>query len=222
MIQTVQALQAEKAQAIQELSGKKGGKAQLDKITAQIDQQLGQLDQQMQQTRISFEYSVNILKLGGTELQSWAQTWQNINQQVEQYLQAGGAASTAQQYLNMQLQQQLTTENDKLNSGYQQAIQDNIQLIDLKQQQVDLSRQEANSEFNLLNQGSIEKRGSVAIRGIGEQLQNMRYDYEQQTEDLNYQVQLTQEKVTAEQQIFNLATTKGALEAQYNQTVLTR
>ncbi len=217
--QTIAALQAQRDAAVSQLSGKKGGQAQLDSLLPNIDSEIASLQLQAENTKKSFEDIVLQMSSGNTELQSWTTTWMGINKQVADYLAAGGDIATANEYLNEQLKAQQVTLTDSLNSGEQTAIQDAINLNNLLQQRVDLVKQEAQTEFGIENQNAIEKRTSTGVQ-VASQLANQRQGYNEQLNDLDYQISTTQQKVALESQIFGIASDTATLEAQSNALTL--
>jgi hypothetical protein len=134
---------------------------------------------------------------------------------VKQYIDAGGSLQTAAEYLNQQLQQQDQALQDQLNQGDQTAIQDAIQLNNLIQQRVQMMKDEAATEFGIINAGSLERQVSSAVV-VGNQLQKQREQYDLQLESLNDQVTLETEKVNAESQIFDINKSLAQLQADSN------
>jgi hypothetical protein len=217
--QTIVALQEQREEMISQLSGVKDGEEQLAKLLPQIDNEISGLENQVKQIEVSFNNSLFALSQGGQALTQWVQTWQQINQQVAQYIEAGGSIAEANEYLNEQLAQQQLNLQNQLNQGQQQAIQDALQLNQLQTQKIDLIKQEQATEFGIETQDAIEKRTSAAV-STAISLQQQRDQFSQQLQDLQSQLDLTQQKVKLESQIFNLAQGTAALEAQSNQLTL--
>ena len=217
--QTINDLEAQRASAISQLSGVKGGQDQLNNLLPGLDQEIASLEEQAANLEKTFEDSVTALMSGGTELQSWTQTWQNINKQVEDHLAAGGNMATANAFLAGTLANQQQTIVDSLVSGQQQAVQDAINLNNLLQQRVDLMRQEQQAEFGIETQNAIEKRESTGVQ-VASQLANQRYSYNEQLDQLNYQITAAQQKVDLESQVFTIAQSTAALEAESNAMTL--
>jgi hypothetical protein len=215
LIQTLQAVQAQRQDAINELSGIKGGQDQLDKLLPQMDQEIAQLQLQIKQAKITFENSLQDLQLNNTALSGAFDKWQQINQQVQAYLSAGGSVVVANKYISDSLEQMKTAAGDSLNQGYQQAISDAESLNNLIQQRMQMERQEAETEFNTINGDALERRGTKAI-DEGTQLQQEKAQYQQQMDSLNAQVDLTQQKVNLEGQIFNIAMSTSQLQQESN------
>ena len=213
--QEIQQLQQQRQDAITQLSGQKGGKDQLNQLLPQLDQEIAQLQQQAAETMKSFQDSVTVLSAGGTELQNWTKTWMDINKEVQDYLAAGGDIATANKFLNDQLAAQTQDVLDNLNSGEQQAIQDALSLNQLLQQRIDLVKQEQETEFGITTQNAIEKRTSTGVQ-VASQLSQQQQNYNEQLEDLNNQINLAQQKVALESQVFNIASDTATLQQESN------
>jgi hypothetical protein len=212
---TINKLEAERVSAIQRLSGKKGGKDQLNQILPQLDGQIEQLRKQAEDIRATFDANLDVMLQHGQVLQQWAKTWQDINKQVKDYINAGGDLAKANAFLNAQLAQQRSQLQDDLNSGEKEAIDDAIRLNDLLQQRIDLVKQEQSAEFDLINRDSIERRGSSSI-STGMELAQKRADFQKQLGDIDSQISLETQKVSAEKQVFNIASDIAALKERSN------
>ena len=206
-----------------ELGGKKKAASQLQSIMQSLNSQIVTLEYQAAQTVQTFNDLVQAANTGtaagNAVATQWLNTWTQVNQQVEAYIQAGGSAVVAAAYLNQQLQTQQTQLQTQLNSGNQTAISDALQLNQLEQQKVEMMQKEAQTEFGLLNSDSLERNVASAV-ATGQQLTQQREAYAEQITQLNYQLTTEQLKVAAETQIFNLATSTAALQAQSNALTL--
>jgi hypothetical protein len=204
LVQTLQAVQQQRQDAISELSGIKGGQDQLDKLLPQIDQEIAQLKLQIKEAMLTFTNSLQDLQLDNSALSAAFDKWQQINSQVQAYLSAGGDVAAANEYISDSLRAMKEAAGDALNQGYQTAIQDAINLNGLIQQRMQMEQQEAETEFNTINGDALERRGTKAI-DEGTRLQQEKAQYQQQMDSLNSEIDLTQQKVTLEGQEFNLA-----------------
>jgi hypothetical protein len=217
--QQIAELKAEEQSAIQALGGKKKASSQLTSILNSLNSQIAQLQYQAQQTVQQFNDMVAAANTGnaaGNSVASqWLNTWQQINAQVESYIQAGGSLATSAAYMNQQLQQQQQALTGQLNQGNVQAIQDALQLNQLEQQKVDMMKQEAATEFGMLNSDSVERRTASAV-ATGVALTTQRNAYAQQLLDLNNQITAEQEKVAAESKVFDLNQSIAALQNNQN------
>lgn len=220
---TLQQVEQERTDAINRLSGQKGGQDQLNKLLPQFDQIIAQLKQQQTQIVDSFERSAKEMQLigdlGGTTLNTFAQKWTQINDEVEKYLSAGGSVQTANQYISDSLKQLQQQAENGLNSGLQTAIQDAQNLNNLIPQRTQLEQQEKQKEFGIQNGDALERNLAPAIR-IGQQLSQARTQYNQQLTNLNNQIVLVTQKVALEKQVYNLATDTASLNAASNALAL--
>jgi hypothetical protein len=214
-------LQQEKQDAISQLGGskKKGAKSQLDAILKSLNVEIAQLQKQQTEIITNFNQMVAAASLGSSVMTDWYTTWTQINQQVKQYVDAGGSLSTAAQFLNQQLQQQQQKLQDSLNSGNQTAIGDAIQLNTLIAQRVQMIKDEAATEFGLINSDSMERRTSNAVK-LGTELSKQRAQYALQLQDTNNQIDLENMKVDAEGKIFSINKSIAELQADSNRLTL--
>lgn len=219
---TITALNAERAQAIASLSGKKGGQDQLNKILPGLDQQIASLQKQAHDIIESLDTKWHAMAAtlpGDDVLRGWFTTWQSINKEVKTYLDAGGSAAVAQSYLNLSLQQQKIDLQKQLSSGEQSALQDAISLNGLLKQRVDLKKQEAQTEFGILNKYSLEKRQSYSVIA-GQDLATAKTAFATQLTALNQQIDLTTQKVALERMVFSISSDIAALHRRDDQLTL--
>jgi hypothetical protein len=219
LTQTISALQAERASAISQLSGQKGGQDQLDKILPEIDKQIKELQQQADQIKKDFESQLTVLRLHSEELGNFLKQWQDINKQVKDYLGAGGSVAKANEFLKLSLQKLRQGAVDELNSGEKDAIDDALQLNDLLEQRIKLIDEEKKAEFDIINKDAVERRQSNAVEA-GRELQQKRDEFNKQLADLDSQISLETVKVAKEREVFNLATDTAALKARSNELEL--
>ena len=211
---TVAAVQKEETDAISQLSGVKGGQDELKKILPDLQAQLAALQFQQASTLSTFQASLATLLLQNDELTTINQSWQQINQQVADYLSAGGDAATAQQYLSSQLQKMQKDAQNDLNTAQDTAVQDAITLNGLLAQKVQLEMSYNQQVFDVVNKDSIERRaGSIES---GQQLAQITAQYNTQSVALQSQIDLTTQKVTLESTIFTIATNISDLHTQDN------
>jgi hypothetical protein len=203
LIQTISRLQAERAKAIRELSGKKGGKKELDKILPELDNQIAQLQKQAADIKDAFDFDLGKLRLHSEELEDLADDWHAINQQVKEYIGAGGDAAKAAEFLQLKLRNIKEQATRDLREGEQDAIKDVLRLNDLLQQRIDLVKEFKAREFDLINGDSIERRQSGAI-SRGQELARLREEHEKQLADLDQEITVLTKKVELEGQVFDI------------------
>jgi hypothetical protein len=214
LITAIGQLQAERAQAIAQLSGQKGGKDQLNKLLPGLDQQIAQLQLQAKQIVDTFNQQTAVLRTNSDVLGSVLTTWQQINKQVKDYIGAGGDAATAAEYLSLNLAKIRQTNIDSLAQGEASAIQEAISLNGLLQQRIDLTKQFNQSQFNLINGDAVERHSSAVDVGI--QAQTAKQQYDTQLAALNNQITQATARIDKEKQIFNIANDTATLQARAN------
>ncbi len=216
LTQTIQGLEEQRNQAIQQLSGAKGGQDQLNQLLPGLDNQIAQMQFQASQIVLNFNNMAASLHLQSSTLGDILTTWQNINKQVTDYLGAGGDAATAAQVLSDTLQQQLTNAQSSLSDAENQAVQDALKLNDLLQQRADLEKQLAQQLFDIQNSDSLEREGNPVIdNAIAYQEQSQQAALQLQA--LNSQIDLMTKRVDMESQVFQIASDTASLEQGANQ-----
>jgi chromosome segregation ATPase len=215
LVATISGLEQERNNAIAQLSGQKGGQDQLNKLLPQIDQQIAQLKLQQKQVLETFTQNLAVLQTHSTVLGQVLSTWTQINKQVKDYLDAGGSAAKAAEFLSLSLEQQLTTAQNSLRDAESQALQDAMQLNDLLTQRVNLAKQFAQQEFALRNQDALERAGNPAIAAALAYQQQQAANAAQLTA-LDQQITLYTSRVSMEKQVFNLAQSTTDLQAESN------
>lgn len=204
LVDTINALERQRADAIARLSGKKGGQDQLNQILPEFDKEIQSLQKQQKDIITSFDLQLKFLLLQSDTLSTIEKQWSDINKQVKDYLDAGGDATKAQQFLSLQLQNIQKDAISQLQEGEKQAIQDAISLNDLLDQRNKLEQDFAKTKFDLINADSLErKQAGVVTRG--QQLADAQKAYDDQLAALNDQIDLTTQKVNKEKQIFDLS-----------------
>jgi hypothetical protein len=209
-------LEQERQEAITKLSGKKGGKKQLDQLLPGLDDAIAQLKKQIADVKQNFEDALSVLKTssGHSEVfTQWISDWQNINKQVKDYLDAVGAAgnANAQAFLSLQLAAERSKLQDQFNEGESQAIQDALNLNELLKQRNDLEESYAEQVFSIQSRDSIQRRVSSGVE-TGLQLAQAKKQYQDQKNSLDYQIAQTLQKVTVEKQVFKIATDTATLQ----------
>lgn len=210
LMDTISQLEQKRQEAINRLSGKKGGQDELNKLLPQFDDEIASLKKAQTDLIASFENSLEVLRLHSDSLAGLLKTWQDINKQVKDYLGAGGDAAKAAEFLSTSLEKQRLAAITELQSGESQAIQDAISLNDLLKQRVDLVKQFKQQEFDLMNADSIERRQSGAVVR-GTQLATLRAQNEAQLEAIDQQIDLATKKLSLEREVFNVTSDISAL-----------
>jgi hypothetical protein len=206
-------------QTISTLSGEKGGQGELDSILPGMQQSLQALQQQQHQVVVTMDQNVNSLSLQQSYLQSAYSTWNQINQQVTDYVNAGGSIAEAAQFISDSLEQQKQQAATDLLQAESSAVSDAQSFNDLLKQRIDLTQQYNEEAFGLHNQDSIERKQATAVTAA-EQLATQTLDYQTQLQQQDQQIDQASAKVTAEQQIFGIATDTASLQAESNSLAL--
>lgn len=215
LVQTIAQVEQQRQDAINELSGKKGGQKQLDTLLPQLDQQIAQLQFQQTQTLLTFNEQLAVLKTQNDTLGSALSTWQQLNDQMKIYVGAGASAADTLAFMSLSLEKLQKTQQDSLNQGEGQAIQDALQLNQLLLQRVNLEKQFAEQQFALANSDAVERMGTPAITAAL-QLKQMQLDQKNQLQDLDNQISLTTQRVALEKTVFTIASDTAALEKEQN------
>ena len=212
---TITQLQGLLATAQQEQASSKKGSAQYQQTIDQYNDQIKQLQAQQNQIKIQMDEQVAILSepIPGQGLLS------NLQQIVTTYDQFAGAAQNATElaeatdYLTQSIQAYEYNLGTQLLQDNEQAIQDAIQLNDLTLQRQQMVLQFNDQVQSIMSQGVLTRQQTRA-QSIGEQIQQLNVQYQQQLQTINEQIAADTYKVQTEQQVFNLATTRIGLELQ--------
>jgi hypothetical protein len=210
LVETLQSLEQQRMSAISRLSGRKGGQDQLNQLLPEFDREIQRLRDQQQEIVESFDTALNNLRLQSDVLEQVYGQWASINEQVKEYVGAGGDAAKAAEFLSLQLGKIREETLRDLEQAEQDAIQEAIALNDLLEERNKLVEDFRKKEFDLINQNSIERRqaGSVAR---GRELQELRTQQQQALDNLDQQIRLSTIKVDKEREVFQFSTDIAAL-----------
>ena len=204
-------LEVQRASAVAQLSGRKGGQALLDQLLPGIDQSLAQLQAQQKTAIDSFEQELRIARLPDA-FQSIGTSIEDLNKKIQDFLDAGGSYLDAQEFLARSIQQiykdtQKTLQGDELNT------------INLLQQEIDLHKQRA----KVVSDEADQERQIRLGLGIGimltpaqqaaQQIATLRQNRDDQLQQIDQQIQETQAQTTGQQALFGLAQDMNSLEA---------
>ena len=200
--QGIAGLMQQRQDAINQLSGAKGGKQELQDLLPQIGQQMAQLQGQAKQVKDAFNEAFSVSTMPAA-LQSYTQQIEDLNKQVNDYVNAGGSAAEATQFLNAQLESMKSDIGTQLLTSEQQTIQQLQQEIQLQKQKQDIISQEAQQEQSLLNQG-VASRSRSKSQETAQSIQADRVARDTQLQQVNQQMQELQVQIGAKAQIFGL------------------
>jgi hypothetical protein len=214
--QALTTVQQQYATLVAKETGRKGGQQVLDTEGVQLQQQIDQLKQQQKQAAVSFADATIVA--GGTNsvAQQWLQTWINVNKEVQAYKNAVGdtaAEQLANQYLNEQLDAQRKQLQDQYVQGQESAVNDALQYNQLLQQRNNYEDQYRQQVFSLQSKDSLARRGNPAEE-TARQISLAKSQYNQQTQQLNFEINTYQQKVAYETQIYGLAKNTADLQKQ--------
>lgn len=197
---------------IQDLSGKKGGRDQLDKILPGMDAQIASL--QAQQRDLTRQLMSDLQKLQAPPaIKDQVSTIASIVEQYKQYATAVADVSQAYKFLQLSLEDYIRTQEESLSQSQQSAIQDALNLTQLLQQRTDMINQYQLQLQQTLDEGVLVKR-QTALQNKLYEIDMMKRQHQQALEQLNMQIQTTQFKVDQERIIFNLSQSRVQLETQ--------
>lgn len=226
----IQQLQQERQDAINALSGSKKGRQQLPSLLSAFDQEISQLQQQAAKLLQQLRESVSILRAPAGEDQV-IQSIQTIMDKYNQFASAaaGNAAAMAManNFLILSLKKYETTLGDDIRKAQETAIDDALHYMDLVDQQNQLLQdrnniiQQANQQIqDILSQGNVVRSRAVWAQK-GQQIYDIQTKEQQDLTNIDKQIaanqeemKLTQYKLSVENKIFNLATTRIGLEQQ--------
>lgn len=210
--QALQELEQQRMATIERLSGKKGGREQLEQILPQMDRQIAQLKNQREDLNKSLRSELEVLR-APVQFES---AIRSISAIVDKYKEFEGAAydsGEAQEFLNRSIDRFTQESQRDLNDAEQTAIENALQLNDLYKQREDILTQSKNAEYDVLTQGILERERTTAMKK-GAELDAIRKQRDEQLAQINKQIELAKTRVDAEQQIFGLSVDRVALETQ--------
>jgi hypothetical protein len=208
--ETIDRLEAERAAAIQRLSGKKGGRKELDQLLPQFDDAIAKLQAQQSAIFDAFDSRLNLLRTGEA-FRDVAAAVQEAVAQFREYVDAGGDLAKANEFLSLTLSDLRSRSAEQLASGETQAIEDALQLNDLLRQRQDLLTSSAEEERQILTRGVLERQRTVA-QDKSVELEALRQSRDARLAELDQSIQIQQLKVDAESRVFTLAQDRVALE----------
>ncbi len=216
---TIKALEQQRASAISRLSGKKGGKDELNKILPELDKQLADLRLKQKDILNTFQEQLAIMRLQSEPLEQFEKSWRDINKQVKEYLDAGGDVAKANEFLTLSLAKLRDDTARALRDGEEEAIQDAIRLNDLLKERNDLVEEFKRAEFDILNESALERRAAPAV-AQGQELARKRKEFQERLTQLDSEIALATKRVDKEREVFNIAQDTAALRVRANELEL--
>lgn len=211
LVTAIQQTEAARANAIATLSGKKGGQDQLNTIIPQFDQQIAQLQAAQKQILDTFNKLAIQLSFPST-VQSTIKSLQDLNDQVKQFIDAGGNAATAAQVFGASLNQIKGTTADSLLQSEQTIISAMLQENDLIKQRADLIKSTNDQINGILNQGVLS-RSQTTAQTAAAQIQTIKDNANAQLTSIDDQKSALDAQIAGQQQLFGLSTNVNTLKA---------
>lgn len=208
--ETIRKLEAERESAIRRLSGKKGGRKELDKLLPEFDRALDDLRARQRAIFEQFDASLDLLRTGEA-FRDVAAEVREVIRQYREYGDAGGDLAKANEFLSRSLEQLRASSAVELAEGEKAAIEDALKLNDLLREREALLVESAEAERRIRTRGVLERQRTVAQDKAAE-LEALRQQRDERLAEIDQQIQLLQLKVDIESQVFDLARDRIALE----------
>jgi hypothetical protein len=208
--ETIRKLEAERESAIRRLSGKKGGRKELDKLLPEFDRALAELRARQQAIFEQFDASLELLRTGEA-FRDVAADVREVIRQYREYVDAGGDLTRANEFLSRSLEELRASSAVELGEGEQAAIEDALKLNDLLREREELLAESAEAERRIRTRGVLERQRTVAQDKAAE-LEALRRQRDERLAELDQQIQLLQLKVDIESRVFDLTRDRIALE----------
>lgn len=213
--QTITNLQQLIAQAQADQASTKKGGSQFADLIKSYNEQIQQLQDQATQTMAQLSSQLAVIT-SPVPFQSLLSSIQSV---IQQYSQFAGSAQNATDLANAN--QFLASSLANIGEQYKEtllqnevsAIADALHLNDLYSQRNALQLQFLQSTEQIMGQGTLTRQITQSQSKFS-QLYTLDVNHQNQLDALNQEINVTQYKVQAEQQIFDLATTKQGLEQQ--------
>ena len=208
--QTIQQLEAQRADAIRRLSSRKGGRDELNRLLPQFDAAIADLRARQQTIFDQFDASLELLRTGEA-FRETAAAVRDLIRQYRAYVDAGGDLARANEFLSRSLEQIRSDASITLAEGEERAIEDVLQLNELLREREQLLAEAADEEQRIRSRGVLERQRTVAQEKSAE-LAAARKQREERLAALDQDIRLLQLKVDSEAQVFDLARDRIALE----------
>lgn len=208
--QTIEQLEAERAEAVRRLSRRKGGRQELNQLLPQFDQALASLHAQQQSIFERFDEQLELLRTGSA-FRDVAADVREVVRQFRAYVDAGGDLTRANEFLTLSLQEIQSNSAIALAEGETRAIEDALRLNGLLREREELLAEAAEEERRIRSRGVLERQQTVAQQK-GQELQAARDRREERLAELDQEIRVLQLKVDAESSVFELAVDRVNLE----------
>jgi len=208
--QTIQHLEAQRAEAGRRLSRRKGGRDELNRLLPQFDAAIADLRARQRAIFEQFDTQLELLR-AGEAFRDTAAAVRELIRQYRAYVDAGGDLARANEFLSRSLEQIRSDAGIALAEGEERAIEDALRLNDLLREREQLLADAADEEQRIRSRGVLERRRTVAQEKSAE-LEAARRNRDERLSALDQDIRLLQLKVDSEAQVFDLARDRAALE----------
>ena len=209
---TLAALEAERQKAITRLSGRKGGGEQLKAIMEDIDKTETELLAKQKEIFSAFDKEINILRLP-EYYRDTAEAIQSMTEKVKVFLDAGGSAAKAQEYL-------LRSEADLYANLNRELRDDELDAIDLLERRIDLEKQRADVVADAAKQEREVRAGLGLARPLtpaqeaAQKIKDIRDQAAERLKDIDRQLAYLDAELEGRAELFGLTQDLNALEQQ--------
>jgi hypothetical protein len=210
LAQTIEQIEAQRAEAIRRLADKKGGRAELDRLLPQFDAALADLRARQQAVFEQFAAQLDLLRVGEA-FRDVAGEVRDLVRAYRTYVDAGGDLARANEFLSLSLEQLRTDASRTLAEGEQQSIEDALRLNNLLREREEILTEAAEEERRIRSRGVLERQRSVAQQRSSE-VEEGRRRRDERLHELDQEISLLQLKVDSEARVFELASDRVALE----------
>ena len=208
--ETIQRLENEREQALRRLSGRKGGRKELDKLLPGIDNALAELRSQQNAIFEQFDARLELLRTGAA-FRDVAEDVRDAVRQYRAYVDAGGDLARANEFLSRSLEEVRSRSALDLAAGEEAAIEDALRLNDLLREREELLADSAEEERQIRGRGVLERQRSVAQDKSAE-IEALRNRRDDRLAELDQSIRVQQLKVDSESRVFDLTQERVALE----------
>lgn len=199
---TIAALERERADAVTRLSGKKGGKKELQAITDDIDKALTDLRRKQKEVLDSFQSQLGLLRVG-EGMRDAAQSVQQIATALKQAADAGASAADQVDFLNLALADLKNKIGRDLRDEEQATIDLLLQSIDLQKQREQILEDAAERERNVRRSLGLE-RALTPEQSAAKQIAAIRKQRDEQLKALDEQQARLNAELEGRAELFDL------------------
>jgi hypothetical protein len=208
--ETIRRIEQERESAIRRLSGRKGGRRELEKLLPEMDRSLAALRAEQRAIFEQFEQRLELLRTG----QAFRDVAASVREAIRQYrayVDAGGDLARANEFLSRSLEEIRRTSALELAEAETQAIEDALRLNELLREREEILAEAAEEEQRVRSRGVLERRRTIAQEKSAE-LEAIRRRRDERLAELDQNIRLLQLKVDTEAQVFDLVRDRVALE----------